>query len=71
MLGHPFQELMQINKVSENKCPVVMCVSIIREEEIMSLQPEISLGNLFILSEKNKRRLRKDWDFFGEPAVIY
>lgn len=35
-----------------------VCVSIIREE-IMSLQPEMSLGNLFILSEENKRELRK------------
>lgn len=60
LLGHLFQELMQINHVRENKCVVVVCVcvSIIREE-IMSLQPEISVGNLFILGEENKRELRK------------
>lgn len=62
LLGHLFQELMQINHIRENKCVVVVCVcvcvSIIREE-IMSLQPEISLGNLFILGEENKRELRK------------
>jgi len=37
---------------------VCVCVCIIREE-IMSLQPEISLDNLFILSEENKRELRQ------------
>lgn len=40
------------------------CVSIIREE-IMSLQPEMSLGNLFILSEENKRELRKARERLG------
>lgn len=37
---------------------VSVSVSIIREE-VMSLQPEISLGDLFILGEENKRELRK------------
>lgn len=37
---------------------VSVSVSIIREE-VMSLQPEISLGNLFILGEENERELRK------------
>lgn len=45
-----------------------MCVSIIRDE-IMSLQPEMSPDNLFILSEENKRELRKargkDGTLFG------
>lgn len=41
-----------------------VCVSIIREE-LMSFQPEISLGNLFILSEENKRELRKAREGLG------
>lgn len=75
LLGHLFQECMQIKHVSENKCLLVMCVcvSIIREE-IMSFQPEMSLGNLLILGEENKRieeSKGKGWEPFGASAMIY
>lgn len=52
---------------------VCVCVSIIREE-IMSFQPEMSLGSLFILGDENKRieeSKRKGWDSFGASAMIY
>lgn len=54
-----------------------VCMSIIREE-IMSFQPEISLGNLFILSEENKRELRKAieglglvWGISNDLLIMY